>query len=141
MPPSINTIASAPPRSAATDPNMISHLTDPTADNINRVLRDIDGALQSGHDAARAYKRAETIIGDRRAVADAKRSLGRAHKYLERLAFRALDIKANVERARRDCAILHIDAIRRGYEIDIAELQRAADAAIRAADDIVSSRS
>lgn len=120
---------------------MSSHLTDPTADNINRVLRDIDGAIQSGQSWAAICKRIETIDGDRLALADAKRSLGRAYKYLERLAFRALDIKANVERARRDCAILHIDAIRKGYDIDIAELQRAADAALRAADDIVSSRS
>ena len=119
---------------------MSSHLTDPTAENINRVLRDIDGAIQSGQSWADMYNRAETIDGDRLAVADVKRSLGRAHKYLLRLSFRALDIKANVERARRDCAILHIDAIRKGYDIDIAELQRAADAAESAAYTIVSTR-
>lgn len=119
---------------------MSSHLTDPTADNINRVLRDIDDAIQSGRSWAAMCKRIETIQGDRMALADAKRSLGRAYKRLERLAFRALDIKANVERARRDCAILHIDAIRKGYDIDIAELQRAADEAVRMADLIVSSK-
>ena len=119
---------------------MTSHLTDPTADNINRVLRDIDGAIQSGQSWALIYKRAETINGDRFAVADAKRALGRAHKYLERLSFRALDIKANVERARRDCAILHIDAIRKGYDIDIQALDDAANAAAAAAALIVSSR-
>jgi len=119
---------------------MTSHLTDPTADNINRVLRDIDGAIISGQSWSLIYKRAETTFGDRRAVADAKRSLGRAHKYLERLSFRALDLKANVERARRDCATLHIDAIRNGYEIDIQALAAAADAAERAAALIVSTR-